>query len=61
MAKPLLIVGLIASVRRILVITAEQARLLQTNPEAYRTAMLELGVLGGLLLVLVVSIWLLRR
>ena len=65
--EPFLIVGLIASIRRILVITLEAADL--TKPERwsvdgeriFRASMIELGLLGGLVLVLVVSITLLRR
>jgi len=48
-AQPFLIVGLIASIRRVLVITMLNAH------------MLELAVLGGLILILVLSIYMLRR
>ncbi len=65
--EPFLTVGLIASIRRILVITLE---LSQANQPGKWTAesqgilnstMLELGVLGGLILVMVISIYMLRH
>ena len=64
--EPFLIVGLIASIRRMLVITLEssQGKLqgeLETHEVMFRSAMMELVVLGGLILILVASIWLLRR
>jgi uncharacterized membrane protein (DUF373 family) len=65
--EPFLIVGLIATIRRILVITLEAANL--TRPETwakggeaiFRASVIELGLLGLLVLVLVVAIYLLRR
>ena len=63
-AEPFLIVGLIASIRRILVITLETAhRSGSPNADAgeFHDAMIEMGVLCALILVLVVSIVLLRR
>ena len=65
--EPFLIVGLIASIRRVLVITLETSQNMPgktTEPgheDAFQAAMIELGVLGGLILVMVVSIYLLRR
>jgi hypothetical protein len=65
--EPFLIVGLIASIRRILAITLESS---QSNKAGKSTAesfamldaaMLELGVLGGLILIMVISIYLLRH
>jgi hypothetical protein len=61
-----LVVGLIASIRRVLVITLESSQANQLGkwtPEAQvllHSTMLELAVLGGLILVLVVSIFLMR-
>jgi uncharacterized membrane protein (DUF373 family) len=66
-AEPFLVVGLIASIRRMLVITLEssqvrQASLLAPDGRAsLNSALLELIVLGFLILVMVVSIFLLRR
>jgi phosphate starvation-inducible membrane PsiE len=66
-AEPFLIVGLIASIRRVLVITLESSQANQYGkwtPESQallHSTMLELLVLGGLILVMVISIYLLRR
>ena len=65
--EPFLVVGLIASIRRVLVITLEAATL--TKPGAwttqgasiFRASMVELGLLGLLILILVFCITLLRR
>jgi hypothetical protein len=65
--EPFLVVGLIASIRRILVITLEAATLTKPDkwtPEGARifhASMIELGLLGLLVFVLVYSITLLRR
>src|SRR3979490_1490450 len=65
--EPFLVVGLIASIRRILVISLEMATLAReaawTNDSAvmFRNSMIELGLLSLLVMVLVFSITLLRR
>jgi hypothetical protein len=65
--EPFLVVGLIASIRRVLVITLESSQANQPGkwtPEAQmilHSTMLELAVLGGLILVMVLSIYLIRR
>src|ERR1700735_2655796 len=65
--EPFLVVGLIASIRRILVITLEAATLTKggtwsaEGASIFRASMYELGLLGFLILVLVRSIALLRR
>jgi uncharacterized membrane protein (DUF373 family) len=66
--EPFLVVGLIASIRRILVVTLEAATLTKegawTTEGAsgiFHSSMIELGLLGVLILVLVVSITILRR
>jgi len=65
--EPFLIVGLIASIRRVLVITLETSQARQPgkwNPDAQallNSTMLELAVLGGLILVMVISIFMLRQ
>jgi hypothetical protein len=65
--EPFLVVGLIASIRRMLVITLEAANLTQggawstERASIFRATMLELGLLGLLVLILVFSIALLRR
>jgi uncharacterized membrane protein (DUF373 family) len=60
-AEPFLIVGLIAATRRILVLTAEFAEMLNLGETAFRNAMLEMGILTVLILALVVSLFLLRK
>jgi Phosphate-starvation-inducible E family len=65
--EPFLVVGLIASIRRILVISLEMATLgrelvwTSDSTQVFRSSMIELGLLGLLVLVLVFSITLLRR
>ncbi|MCI0484077.1 MAG: phosphate-starvation-inducible PsiE family protein [candidate division NC10 bacterium] len=59
--EPFLIVGLIASVRRILILTPEAAEFLKREPSVFKNAMIELAVLTLLILVLVVCIAILRR
>ena len=67
-AEPFLIVGLIASIRRMLVITLEAATLSKEGAwvtdaakSIFHSTMIELGLLGLLVLILVYSITLLRR
>ena len=66
--EPFLIVGLIASIRRILVITLEAASLSKDGAwttagaiSIFHASMIELGLLALVVFVLVVSITLLRR
>lgn len=59
--EPFLIVGLIAGVRRILVITAEAWHLGDVNPEEFRMGMIELGLLTVMTVAIVVAVILLRR
>ena len=65
--QPFLIVGLIASIRRVLVITLETTQVSgpgKWTPDSQvllNAHMLELAVLGGLILILVLSIYMLRR
>jgi uncharacterized membrane protein (DUF373 family) len=58
---PFLIVGLIAAVRRILIITAEQATPTAAQETGFRLAMLELGLLTLLIIGLVAGIIALSR
>jgi hypothetical protein len=65
--EPFLVVGLIASIRRVLVITLESSQ--ASSPEKwsedsqalFNASMIELSVLGGLILIMVFAIALLRR
>jgi phosphate starvation-inducible membrane PsiE len=67
--EPFLIVGLMASIRRVLVITMQAAKMTeQGQPQAgeitsavFLNTMAELGLLGVLTLIFVFSIYLLRR
>jgi uncharacterized membrane protein (DUF373 family) len=61
--EPFLIVGMIATIRRILVLTLEMSDKSPTGDAAltFEHAMIELGVLGGLTLVLAIAIYLSRR
>ena len=66
--EPFLVVGIIASIRRILVVTLEAASLTKegrwSSDDAavvFRSSMTELGLLGLVVLVLVIAIALLRR
>lgn len=64
--EPFLIVGLIASIRRVLVITLQSSEVMHgqmtdERQKMFDASMIELGVLGGLILVMVVSIFLLHR
>jgi uncharacterized membrane protein (DUF373 family) len=59
--EPFLVVALIAGVRRVLIVTAEFADLLEKGPEAFRNAMIELGLLTVMIVALVASLMLLRR
>ena len=64
--EPFLVVGLIASIRRVLVITLESSQVDSPgkwSPEAHsllNSSMLELCVLGGLIVIMVTAIVLLR-
>ncbi|GJE16713.1 phosphate-starvation-inducible PsiE family protein [Methylobacterium marchantiae] len=64
--EPFLIVGLIASIRRVLVITLQSSEVMHgaLTPERealFRASMIELGVLSVLILTMVISIFLLHR
>ena len=59
--EPFLIVGLIAAIRRILVLTAEFAQLLERGEVAFRNAMMELGLLTLVVVALVAALLMLRR
>ncbi len=65
-SEPFLIVGLIATIRRVLVITLQSSETMHgpmtpEKRELFQASMIELGVLAGLILVMVISIYLLKR
>lgn len=59
--EPFIIVGLIAATRRILVLTAEFAKLAEAGAETFRNAMIELTILTLMVVALVASLIMLRR
>jgi uncharacterized membrane protein (DUF373 family) len=59
--EPFLVVGLIAAIRRILVLTAEFSEMIQEGGETFRNAMIELALLTVLVLALVAALMMLRR
>ncbi len=59
--EPFIAVALIATVRRILVLTAEEQRVVEGSPETFQRLLLELGLLAVLILVLAGAMLLLRR
>ena len=67
LCEPFLIVGLIACIRRILVITLETSQITQpekwnpANQTLFQSSMMELGVLAALIVVLVGGIWAISR
>jgi uncharacterized membrane protein (DUF373 family) len=59
--EPFLVVGLIAGIRRVLVITAELSNVAQRDADQFRHAMLELGLLTLMVLALVGALGIVRR
>ncbi|KMO78756.1 hypothetical protein BST22_09930 [Mycolicibacterium chubuense] len=57
--EPFLIVGMLAGIKEIVVLSVEAATLLPKGPEFSR-AVVEIGVLGGVVLVLAVAAFILR-
>ena len=59
-AEPFLIVGILAGIKEIVVLSVEAAAMLQKGPEFSR-AVVEIGVLGALVLVLALAAFVLRE
>jgi uncharacterized membrane protein (DUF373 family) len=59
-AEPFLIVGILAGIKEIVVLSVEAATLLKEGPEFSR-AIVEIGVLGAVVLVLAVAAFVLRE
>ena len=59
-AEPFLIVGILAGIKEIVVLSVEAAKLLKEGPEFSR-AIVEIGVLGAVVLVLAVAAFVLRE
>jgi phosphate starvation-inducible membrane PsiE len=58
-AEPFLIIGSIAAIRRMLVITATSTDI-ETKPELFHNTLIELGLLSATVISMAVAIWLLR-
>jgi len=61
LAEPFLLVGIIATIKEIVIGSLEAKELAGSDREAFIDVMTEIGVLGGVLLVLAVASYLLRR
>lgn len=59
-AEPFLIVGTIAAIRRMLVITAESTKLELSNPIAFQNILIELGLLATTILMIAGAIYIMR-
>jgi hypothetical protein len=59
--EPFLIVGLVAAIRRSLTLSVEASEFLSRDPEQFKLALYEIGLLTIGILVLVISIHILRR
>ncbi len=60
-AEPFLVIGAVAAIRRILVITANAAELTAQQTDLMRTTLLELGILAVIVFVMILSIYILRK
>jgi phosphate starvation-inducible membrane PsiE len=60
-AEPFLVIGAIAAIRRMLVITAESTKLEVSNPDAFRNTLIELFLLAIIVIAMAASIYILRR
>ena len=61
-AEPFLVVGIIASIKEIVVLTLESKEIYDdSNDGAFENAMTEIGVLAGVILLIAVASYLVRR
>ena len=60
-AEPFLVIGAIAAIRRMLVITAESTKIVLVDPVAFRSTLIELGLLAVIVLAMAGSIYVLRK
>ncbi len=60
-AEPFLIVGIIASIKEIVILTLESKEIYDTENAAFDNAMIEIGVLAGVILLLSFASYLVRR
>ncbi len=60
-AEPFLVVGIIASIKEIVVLTLESKEIYRTDDAAFENAITEVAVLGGVILLLALASFLVRR
>jgi len=60
-AEPFLIIGAIAAIRRMLVVTATSTKDEHSAPEVFRNTLIELGLLAFIVIVMTLSIAILRK
>ncbi len=60
-AEPFLIIGAIAGIRRMLVITATSTKDEHSAPEVFRNTLIELGLLAVIVVTMSISIYILRK
>ena len=60
-AEPFLVVGIIASIKEIVVLTLESKEIYDSNDAAFENTMTEIGVLAGVILLIALASYLVRR
>lgn len=60
-AEPFLIIGAIAGIRRMLVITATSTKDEHSAPEVFRNTLIELGLLALIVVAMAISVYVLRK
>ena len=60
-AEPFLVVGIIASIKEIVVLTLESKEIYDSDDMAFENAMIEIGVLAGVILLIALASYLVRR
>ena len=60
-AEPFLVIGIIAAIRRTLVITATSSSSESSDPRVFQSTLLELGLLAFIVGVMAAAIWIMRR
>lgn len=60
-AEPFLVVGIIASIKEIVVLTLESKEIYATDSEAFDNAMIEIGVLAVVIVLIALASFLVRR
>ncbi len=61
LVEPFLLVGVLAAIKEIVVLSVEAAAQVSKDPDAFERSVIEIGVLAGLVVALAVSAVLLRR